>query len=206
MSASSRGVRPVVVGPSRPAPHTLPSMLAKLFPRRTYSSSKVRNFAIVALAAVSIVASTLILHAWLFPSHHHNHHNEFRHHQYNRNIERRPASRAFRYPPDSARPHSTSTASAYSFAQHPAYELGALVGFLAALASNSLPDTVNPHAFIDPELVLGFDTRAGDDKVQEEVETIVQDTWARNPVVIFSEVRTPTRSYRASQSLYHAKC
>ncbi|KZV88351.1 hypothetical protein EXIGLDRAFT_595989, partial [Exidia glandulosa HHB12029] len=119
-------------------------------------------------------------------------------------VERRPASRAFRYPADSARPHSTSTASAYSFAQHPEYELGALVGFLAALASNSLPNTINPGSHIDPELVLGFDTRAGDDKVQAEVDTIVADTWTRNPVVIFSEVFAPaSREAKSIIADYH---
>ncbi|EJD52479.1 hypothetical protein AURDEDRAFT_55498 [Auricularia subglabra TFB-10046 SS5] len=139
----------------------------------------------------------MVLHAWLFaaPSAYHiaaYHARQHAHHA-RQGHDRRPSSRAFRYPSDSPRPRRTTDAtsqSAYSFAQHPQYELGALVAFMAALASNSLPNTIDPAAHIVPELVLGFDTRAGDSKVQEEVETIVQDTWARNPVVIFSELRS----------------
>ncbi|EJD37002.1 hypothetical protein AURDEDRAFT_26671, partial [Auricularia subglabra TFB-10046 SS5] len=67
-------------------------------------------------------------------------------------------------------------------------ELGALVNFLAALPSNALPPSVNPHAYIDPDLVLDFEPRSADDA---EVDAMVEDAWMRNPVVVFSELHSP---------------
>ncbi|KZV98331.1 hypothetical protein EXIGLDRAFT_596186, partial [Exidia glandulosa HHB12029] len=68
-------------------------------------------------------------------------------------------------------------------------ELGALVGFLSVLASNSLPLTTNPHSYLDPDLVLEFDTRSGDEEnIVKKVEQAVADAWTNNPVVIFSEL------------------
>ncbi|KAH7108356.1 hypothetical protein BKA62DRAFT_746820 [Auriculariales sp. MPI-PUGE-AT-0066] len=129
------------------------------------------------------------MHAWFFappPAVHLHHQRDQQQHM--------PSSRVFKYKSDGhVRPVATP-ASAWSFAQHPDAELGALVGFLAALASNSLPLTIDPSQHIDPELVLGFNTHTGDEKVQAEVENIVDDTWMRNPVVIFSELHSTVAS------------
>ena len=161
------------------------ALLARVLPRRTYSSSRVRSIAVFSLACVSLLATTLILHAWLFaspPPHH-------LHHQYNLQMKRQQQymdSPRVHHKPD--HPAATSV-SAYTFADHPEMELGAVVNFLTLLSSNSLPVSIDPGQYIDPDLVLGFDTRADDDRVQIEVESIVEDTWLHNPVVIFSEVR-----------------
>jgi len=40
---------------------------------------------------------------------------------------------------------------------------------------------------LDPQLVVGFDTRA-DGAKEEEVDSVVEETWSNYPVVIFSQV------------------
>ncbi|QRV94049.1 monothiol glutaredoxin [Ceratobasidium sp. AG-Ba] len=72
----------------------------------------------------------------------------------------------------------------------PAMELGALVAFLAdRAAQNALPATLDPESPIPADVVLDFNTRS--DFAQLEVEDLVQDTWIRNPVVIFSKAHSP---------------
>ena len=41
---------------------------------------------------------------------------------------------------------------------------------------------------LDPQLVLDFDTRSP--QAAEELDELVRDVWHRNPVVIFSKVRS----------------
>jgi hypothetical protein len=66
-------------------------------------------------------------------------------------------------------------------------ELGALVAFIADTgAQNALPATIDPQQPIPADVVLDFDTRS--DFAQLEVDDLVQDTWIRNPIVIFSKV------------------
>ncbi|KAG8742814.1 hypothetical protein FRC10_000859 [Ceratobasidium sp. 414] len=70
----------------------------------------------------------------------------------------------------------------------PAMELGALVAFLAdRAAQNALPVTLDPHSPIPADVILDFNTRS--DLAQLEVDDLVQDTWMRNPIVIFSKGR-----------------
>ena len=71
--------------------------------------------------------------------------------------------------------------------QSTADELGVLVNFLGALASNALPNSLDTLAPLDPDVVLEFDVRRGEDGV-ERVRRTVKDTWARWPVVVFLEV------------------
>ena len=172
----------------RSQPNSLSAAVTKLLPRRTYSPSKVRGFALMALACVSLVATTFIMHAWLFapaPA-------VQLHHQHSFPVVRRDqnAHLGSKYRANShQRVVAPPSGTAWSFAQHPEMELGAVVAFITLLASNSLPLTIDPSHHIDPELVLGFNTHAADTKVQREVEAIIEDTWTHNPVVIFSEVR-----------------
>ncbi|KAI0044982.1 hypothetical protein FA95DRAFT_1583555 [Auriscalpium vulgare] len=71
----------------------------------------------------------------------------------------------------------------------PAQELGAVTSFMVALPQNVIPLTVDPSRPIDPQLVLDFDTRSS--RAEAEVEDLVADVWARNPVVLFSKLRSP---------------
>ncbi|KAI0949016.1 hypothetical protein AcW1_008732 [Taiwanofungus camphoratus] len=68
-----------------------------------------------------------------------------------------------------------------------AQELAAVSSFLASLPQNVIPSSVDPSQPIDPQLVLDFDTRSP--HAPEEVETVVRDVWARNPVMLYSKVR-----------------
>ena len=69
----------------------------------------------------------------------------------------------------------------------PEQELGVLVSFMAAVKANMLPSDIDPSKPLDPQLVVGFDTRANG--AQEEVQALVDETWSNYPVVIFSQVR-----------------
>ncbi|KAG8687397.1 hypothetical protein FRC11_007297 [Ceratobasidium sp. 423] len=72
----------------------------------------------------------------------------------------------------------------------PAMELGALVAFLTdRAAENALPSTIDPQQQIPADVMLDFDTRS--DFAQLEVDDLVQDTWMRNPIVVFSKVHSP---------------
>ena len=70
----------------------------------------------------------------------------------------------------------------------PSQELAAISSFLASLPQNVLPPTVDPTRPVDPQLVLDFDTRSN--RAQEEVQAMVEEVWTRNPVFLYSKVRT----------------
>ena len=70
----------------------------------------------------------------------------------------------------------------------PSQELAAITSFLASLPQNVLPPTVDSARPIDPQLVLDFDTRGY--RAQEEVKAMIEDVWTRNPVFLYSKVRT----------------
>ena len=65
-------------------------------------------------------------------------------------------------------------------------ELAAIVQFISIHPSNALPLSVDPHRPVDPQLICGFDTRS--DNAKREVEEMVSEVWARNPIVLFKEV------------------
>ena len=69
-----------------------------------------------------------------------------------------------------------------------AQELAAITSFLASLAENVIPASVDPAVPIDPSLVLDFDVHGA--KAAKELADMVEDVWARNPVVLFAKVRT----------------
>ncbi|KAF8518774.1 hypothetical protein JB92DRAFT_2601276, partial [Gautieria morchelliformis] len=71
----------------------------------------------------------------------------------------------------------------------PEEEFAAVVAFMAALPSNALPNSIDPAATIDPDLVLDFDTRTP--KAADEVRDLVGDTWTRLPVVLLSKRYSP---------------
>lgn len=71
----------------------------------------------------------------------------------------------------------------------PSEELAALSAFLAALPHNRLPSAVNPNQPIDPQLILDFNT--GSESAKEELDRIVEEMWARHPVVLFARVGSP---------------
>ncbi|GJJ06323.1 hypothetical protein Clacol_000514 [Clathrus columnatus] len=68
-------------------------------------------------------------------------------------------------------------------------ELAALIGFMAALPSNAIPDTINISQPLDPDLILGFDIRSSN--AAGELKTLVEDTWARVPIVLLSKKYSP---------------
>jgi len=74
-------------------------------------------------------------------------------------------------------------------------ELAAVSSFLASLPQNIIPPTVDPTSPIDPQLVLDFDTTGP--RAMEELNAMVYDVWSRNPVFLYSKVRSlPTSSSR----------
>lgn len=64
-----------------------------------------------------------------------------------------------------------------------AQELAAVSSFLASLPQNVIPSSVDPTKPIDPHLVLDFDTRSP--QAAEEVQSMVDDVWLRNPVMLY---------------------
>ncbi|KII92558.1 hypothetical protein PLICRDRAFT_103624 [Plicaturopsis crispa FD-325 SS-3] len=70
-----------------------------------------------------------------------------------------------------------------------AQELAAVSSFIASLPQNVIPSSVDPAKPIDPQLVLDFDTRSA--RAKQEVEHIVHDVWATNPVMLFSKTHSP---------------
>lgn len=68
----------------------------------------------------------------------------------------------------------------------PGQELGVLVAFMAAIKANMLPSDIDPSKPLDPQLVVGFDTRA--EGAEKELEAVVEETWSNYPVVMFSQV------------------
>ncbi|KZW00591.1 hypothetical protein EXIGLDRAFT_604107 [Exidia glandulosa HHB12029] len=92
----------------------------------------------------------------------------------------------------------TPVEQAYKFTT-PAQELGALVGFLAAFTSNSLPITIDPSKSVDPDLVLEFNSRIAN--AEDDVRAAVEATWALNPVVIFADLKSGSPA--ASREMKH---
>ena len=78
----------------------------------------------------------------------------------------------------------------------PEQEIGVLVAFMTAVKSNVIPPDVDPSKPLDPQLVVGFDTRA--DGAKEEVDSVVEETWSNYPVVIFSQVMFKTICWTVS--------
>ncbi|KAG8681440.1 hypothetical protein FRC09_017487 [Ceratobasidium sp. 395] len=102
-----------------------------------------------------------------------------------------PLSRAFGASGRAAAPAPQASSTEGSpLALTPSMELGALVAFLAdRAAQNALPATLDPRSPIPADVILDFNTRS--DFAQLEVDDLVQDTWIRNPIVIFSKVHSP---------------
>ncbi|KAF8326547.1 uncharacterized protein EI90DRAFT_2929741 [Cantharellus anzutake] len=70
-----------------------------------------------------------------------------------------------------------------------AEELGAVMAYLTNLGANAMiPVSIDPTIPVDPQLILEFNTRSP--RAREEVKSLVADTWAANPVVVISEVRS----------------
>ncbi|KAH9948957.1 hypothetical protein B0H21DRAFT_804941 [Amylocystis lapponica] len=70
-----------------------------------------------------------------------------------------------------------------------AQELAAVSSFIASLPQNVIPSSVDPTKPIDPQLVLDFDTRSPN--AMEEVDSVIHDVWARNPVILYSKYYSP---------------
>ncbi|THH22140.1 hypothetical protein EUX98_g8237 [Antrodiella citrinella] len=90
------------------------------------------------------------------------------------------------------RPSSSTEAASTGLPQvslTPAQELAAVSGFIASLPQNVIPDTVDPSQPIDPQVVLDFDTRSS--HASEEVDAMVNDTWARSPVMLYCKLHSP---------------
>ncbi|CAE7202937.1 unnamed protein product [Rhizoctonia solani] len=101
-----------------------------------------------------------------------------------------PLSRAFKETGRAVTPQRKNVVTAEPLHLTPAMELGALVAFITdRAAENALPSTIDPQQQIPADVMLDFDTRS--DFAQLEVDDLVQDTWMRNPVVIFSKVHSP---------------
>ena len=101
-----------------------------------------------------------------------------------------PLTHLYRAPPHDRPPSSTQAQQTPSITLTPTEELGAIVAYLTSLGANAMiPSTVDPSLPIDPELVLEFNTRS--DRARTEVAELVSETWALNPVVLFTEVRLP---------------
>ncbi|KDN49713.1 hypothetical protein RSAG8_01778, partial [Rhizoctonia solani AG-8 WAC10335] len=101
-----------------------------------------------------------------------------------------PLSRAFKETNRAVTPQRKDASAAEPLHLTPAMELGALVAFITdRAAENALPQTIDPQQQIPADVMLDFDTRS--DFAQLEVDDLVQDTWMRNPVVIFSKVHSP---------------
>lgn len=66
-------------------------------------------------------------------------------------------------------------------------ELAAVSSFIASLPQNVIPSTIDPSQPLDPQLVLDFDTRGP--HAEEELKAVMDDVWARNPVMLYSKVR-----------------
>jgi hypothetical protein len=69
----------------------------------------------------------------------------------------------------------------------PEQELAVVTSFLASLAENIIPSSVDPSRPIDPEVVLDFNTRSP--HAVQELEQLVADSWVHYPVVLYSKVR-----------------
>ncbi|EJD34705.1 hypothetical protein AURDEDRAFT_75963 [Auricularia subglabra TFB-10046 SS5] len=171
------------------------------FSRRTYQAHQVRRFAVYALGAVSFCAVLLVLHGYLstphIPSQYEALHAPGAAHPV------LPLQQAHTHPLHNAPPRhhpktKVSRTTGWRFAT-PADELGALIGFMAAFASNSLPAHVDPQQPLDPDLVLGFDAR--DENMRDEVREAIREAWRVNPVVVLSETGSPPASREAKDMI-----
>lgn len=108
-----------------------------------------------------------------------------------------PHSRLFQFPPSYYRKLPPIASPAKTRLQlDPSQELAAVSSFLASLPQNVIPSTVDPSRPIDPQLVLDFDTRSS--KVTAELKQMVDDVWAQNPVILYSQVRSAV-SFRGEE-------
>jgi hypothetical protein len=62
-----------------------------------------------------------------------------------------------------------------------------VTSFLASHYQNVIPPTVDPTLPIDPDLVLDFDTRGP--RAADELQTLLNEVWVQNPVVLYAKVR-----------------
>ncbi|KAI0690287.1 hypothetical protein C8T65DRAFT_745883 [Cerioporus squamosus] len=109
------------------------------------------------------------------------------------------ASRASRWTPEAFRlaalrhrkPNTTSNpANARpQISLNQTQELAAVSSFIASLPQNMIPSTIDPSQPLDPQLVLDFDTRGP--HAEEELQAVMDDVWARNPVMLYSKVHSP---------------
>ncbi|KZT61950.1 hypothetical protein CALCODRAFT_303772 [Calocera cornea HHB12733] len=86
----------------------------------------------------------------------------------------------------------------------PEQELAALVAHLASvLDTNSLPAEIDPTVPIDPDYLLGFDTRGPDrETVDAKLTDMVTETWISNPVVVFTKEGPRSREVVSILSTY----
>lgn len=96
-----------------------------------------------------------------------------------------PSSRLFRLPQNTQR-KTVSNANRPQVKLDEPQELAAVAAFLAALPQNMIPRSIDPSKPIDPQLVLGFDTRSP--RAADEVNHIVEDVWSRYPVMLFTKL------------------
>jgi hypothetical protein len=64
-------------------------------------------------------------------------------------------------------------------------ELAAVTSFLASHIQNVIPPDLDPSVPMDPDVVLDFDTRGP--RAAEELQVMVEDVWAQNPVVLYAK-------------------
>ena len=76
----------------------------------------------------------------------------------------------------------------------PTEELAALSAFIAALPHNVLPPSVEPNTPLDPQLVLDFDPRS--ESAKDELTRLVDQTWSRFPVMLFTKARVHVSLHR----------
>ncbi|KAH9942384.1 uncharacterized protein BXZ73DRAFT_41357 [Epithele typhae] len=86
-------------------------------------------------------------------------------------------------------PPGTTTASRPQIRLNETEELGALSSFIASLPQNMIPQTIDASHPLDPQLVLDFDTRGP--HAEEELAAVMDDVWARNPVMLYSKIHSP---------------
>jgi len=158
------------------------SLPSRLLQRRTFSSSQGRVIALSAILIACFLATSLVLYISTQPSHEPVLHRHPHHHPHGHHRQHFPDL-------DQEREFERRARNSYTFSQHPGEELGALVLFLSkSNGKNVLPANIDTHAYLDPELVFAGVVDAKRPGVEMMVEHLVQETWARYPVVLFIEV------------------
>ena len=71
-----------------------------------------------------------------------------------------------------------------------------MTSFLASHHQNVISPTVDPTLPIDPDLVLDFDTRGP--RAADELQTLLNEVWVQNPVVLYAKVRQSLSSQQCS--------